>query len=47
MDPALKNSRTYVGIKRTSPQLQRDALPVELLSPWEQGGVERGSLVYE
>ena len=25
------------------PQLRCDALPVELLSPWEQGGGERGS----
>ena len=31
----------------TPPQLQCDALPVELLSSWEQGGGERGSSVYE
>ena len=31
----------------SNPQLRCDALPFELLSPWEQGGGERGSLVYE
>ena len=41
-----------MGIEPTPPQLQCDALPIELLSPWEQGGGERGggergSLVYE
>ena len=34
-----------MGIEPTPPQLRCDALPVELLSPWEQGGGEQGSLV--
>ena len=34
-----------MGIEPTPPQLQCDALPVELLSPWEQGGGERGSCI--
>ena len=33
-----------MGIEPTPPQLRCDALPFELLSPWEQGGGERGSL---
>ena len=32
-----------MGIEPTLPQLRCAALPVELLSPWEQGGGERGS----
>ena len=38
-----------MGIEPTPPQLRCDALLFELLSPWEQGGGERGSfkLVYE
>ena len=36
-----------MGIEPTPPQFRCDALPFELLSPSEQGGGERGSLVYE
>ena len=34
--------RTWVGIKPTHSHLRCDALPIELPSPWKQGGGEKG-----
>ena len=45
--PVYKSWKKIPGLRWESnpqpPQLRCDALPVELLSPWEQGGGERGN----